>query len=83
MILRGDYLVTTWGNLGGIMGESVVDNYIVWDNICDKVWDILSTGEISSDLYRNQFSRRILNLSSVMFILMFFIDFWGLFCDPS
>ena len=39
-------------------------------------------GEISSDLYRDQFSRRILNLSSVMFILMFFIDFWGL-CDEK
>ena len=40
------------------------------------------SGEISSDLYRDQFSRRILNLSSVMFILMFFIDFWGL-CDEK
>ena len=41
MILRGDYLVApwanlreilgkSWGNLGGIKGESAVDNYIIW-----------------------------------------------------
>ena len=41
-----------------------------------------SGGEISSDLYRDQFSRRILNFSSLMFILLFFIDFWGL-CDEK
>ena len=42
----------------------------------------ISPGEISSDLYRDQFSRRILNFSSLMFILLFFIDFWGL-CDEK
>ena len=39
-------------------------------------------GEISSDLYRDQFLKRILNFPSLMFKLMFFIDFWGL-CDEK
>ena len=55
MILRGDYLVTTWGNLGEIMGKSWGNLWKSWRNlggimgesVVDNyiIWGILSTME--------------------------------------
>ena len=47
----------------------------------EKSYQRSAGGEISSDLYRDQFLRKFLNFSPLMFIYMFFFYFWGAFDD--
>ena len=53
---------------------------VMHENACSiyfslSVYTESTAGEISSDLYRDQFFRRFLNLSSLLFIYMFLIHF--------